>query len=70
MGGSAPDRGYGWFVVWMILGAAIGVVYINRDPGDRSPWPWLVVGLGLVIAGAAVHRAGPRMRHPGIGPPV
>jgi membrane protein implicated in regulation of membrane protease activity len=38
------------------------VAYLNRGPGDLSPWPWLVVGLGLLIAGVLLHRrsrAGP-----------
>jgi membrane protein implicated in regulation of membrane protease activity len=38
------------------------VAYVNRDPGDSSPWPWLVVGAGLLLAGVVIHRrarAGP-----------
>lgn len=100
MGHPAPAaERLGWFLVWMVLGVAIGVTlefvlflpvtvlvalavarwlprsrdqwegvisglglpfllvaYINRDPGDWSPWPWLVVGLGLLIAGVLLHR--------------
>jgi membrane protein implicated in regulation of membrane protease activity len=106
MGHPAPaSERLGWFLVWMVVGVAIGVTlelvvflplsvlaalavarwlprsrdgwegaisglglpfllvaYINHDPGDLSPWPWLVVGLGLLIAGVLLHRrarAGP-----------
>jgi hypothetical protein len=95
---AAASRRYGWFCVWMLLGAVIGVTlefvvflpvsilgslavarwlprsrvgwegvisglglpllvvaYINRDPGDLSPWPWLVVGVGLLAAGLLIH---------------
>ena len=38
------------------------VAYVNRGRGDSSPWSWLVVGLGLLVAGVLAHRrarAGP-----------
>jgi hypothetical protein len=99
MGATPTVERVGWFIVWMLLGAAIAttlelvvflpvsilatlaaarwlprgrdewegvisgfglpflyVAYVNRGPGDESPWPWLVVGVGLVVAGVVVHR--------------
>ena len=37
------------------------VAYINRGPGDFSPWPWLAIGIALTVAGVVLHQ--PRVRH-------
>lgn len=39
------------------------VAYLNRDPGGSSPWPWLVIGVALVVAGVVLHQPRFRPRH-------
>jgi hypothetical protein len=42
-----------------ITGAGLPFLYvawINREPGDFSPWPWLIIGLALMIVGVVAHQ--------------
>jgi hypothetical protein len=42
-----------------ITGAGLPFLYlawVNREPGDSTPWPWLIIGVGLMATGLVAHR--------------